>query len=70
MVIHVFVRPGRGTKFVRHLSCVTPELVRSCVAVHGNMNRVPVDVEKGKGKQDGEAVREAVLKFYSESFKH
>ena len=51
---HAFVRPGRGTCFVRHVRCVTSGLMGEVLAVHGSVERVPVD----KG-MDAERVREA-----------
>jgi hypothetical protein len=42
LVTHAFVRPGRGTCFVRHVGCVTATLLREVLAVHGSVERVPV----------------------------
>jgi hypothetical protein len=42
-VTHAFVRPNRGTYFVRHLRCVTAACVTSMLKAHGSMDRVPVD---------------------------
>ena len=55
LVTHAFVRPGRGTRFVRHVSCVTSVLVREVLAAHGSVERVPV----GAG-MDAERVRAAL----------
>ena len=51
LVTHAFVRPGRSRDFVRHVGCVSPELVRAVIAAHGSVERVPV--EKG---MDGDAL--------------
>ena len=42
LVTHAFVRPGHGTCFVRHVSCVTAALLRELLAVYGSVERVPV----------------------------
>ena len=42
LVTHAFVRPGRGTRFVRHVRCVNAALLREVLAVHGSVERVPV----------------------------
>ena len=73
MVVHAFIRPGRGTQFVRHLSCVTPELLDSCVSVYGSVSRVPVDVGKRAGSDTGREsegpsaskIRSAVLEAFA-----
>ena len=51
LVTHAFVRPGRSRDFVRHVGCVSPELVRAVIAAHGSVERVPT--EKG---MDGDAL--------------
>ena len=51
LVTHAFVRPGRSRDFVRHVGCVSPELMRAVIAAHGSVERVPV--EKGV---DGDAL--------------
>ena len=43
IVTHAFVRPGRGTYFVRHARCLTARFVASILSVHGSVERVPVD---------------------------
>ena len=45
LVTHAFVRPGRSRDFVRHVGCVSPELMRAVIAAHGSVERVPT--EKG-----------------------
>ena len=42
-VTHAFVRPGRGTKFVRHVGCVTAAVMREVLVIYGHVDRVPVD---------------------------
>ena len=43
LVTHAFVRPGRErAHFVRHVQCVTAELVRAAIATYGSVERVPV----------------------------
>lgn len=42
LVTHAFVRPGRGTCFVRHVRCVTVALLREVLAAHGSVEHVPV----------------------------
>ena len=42
LVTNAFVRPGRGTRFVRHVRCVTVALLREVVAAHGSVEHVPV----------------------------
>ena len=51
LVTHAFVRPGRSRDFVRHVGCVSPELMRAVIAAHGSVERVPA--EKG---MDGDAL--------------
>ena len=51
LVTHAFVRPGRSRDFMRHVGCVSPELMRAVIAAHGSVERVPV--EKG---MDGDAL--------------
>ena len=41
LVTHAFVRPGHTRDFVRHLGCVTVELLKAVVAAHGSIERVP-----------------------------
>jgi hypothetical protein len=43
VVTHAFVRPNRGTYFVRHVRCVTPSFLASMKNAHGSVDRVPVD---------------------------
>ena len=43
LVTHAFVRPGRSRDFVRHVKCVSAELLKTVVAAHGSVERVPVD---------------------------
>ena len=43
-VTHAFVRPGRGTKFVRHIRCVTAAVMREVVSVYGSIEHVPLGV--------------------------
>ena len=43
LVIHAFVRPGRTRDFVRHVRCMSFELLRAVTAAHGSVERVPVD---------------------------
>lgn len=45
---HAFVRPGRGTNFVRHVCCVSAALAREVLAAHESVEHVPV----GKGLDD------------------
>ena len=49
LVTHAFVRPGRGTRFVRHARCVSAALAREVLAAHGSVERVPV----GGGLDEG-----------------
>ena len=49
LVTHAFVRPGRTTRFVRHVRCVSVALAREVLAVHGSVERVPV----GRGLDAG-----------------
>ena len=43
LVTHAFVRPGRTRDFVRHVGCVSAELLKAVIAAHGSAERVPVD---------------------------
>ena len=43
LVTHVFVRPGRSRDFVRHVKCVSAELLKAIIATHGSVERVPVE---------------------------
>jgi hypothetical protein len=49
LVTHAFVRPGRTTRFVRHVRCVSVELAREVLAVHRSIERVPA----GRGLDAG-----------------
>ena len=42
-VTRAFVRPGRATTFVRHVSCMTPTFAAAVLAVHAQ--GVPIDGE-------------------------
>ena len=42
VVTHAFVRPNRGTYFVRHVRCVTAACVASMLKAHGSIDNVPV----------------------------
>ena len=53
LVTHAFVRPGRSRDFVRHVKCVSTELLKAVVAAHGSVERVPV------ANIDADAVSEA-----------
>lgn len=52
LVTHAFVKPGRGTCFVRHLRCVSAALMREVLAVHGSIERVPVGVGMDGARAD------------------
>jgi hypothetical protein len=41
-----FVRPGRFTTFIRHLTCVNTALASMVVATHGMVEHVPVDTTR------------------------
>ena len=43
LVTHAFVRPGRTRDFVRHVKCVSAELLKAIIATYGSLERVPVD---------------------------
>ena len=43
VVTHAFVRPNRGTYFVRHVRCATAACVAGMLKAHGSMDRVPMD---------------------------
>ena len=43
LVTHAFVRPGRSRDFVRHVGCVSVELMRAVLAAHGSVEQVPVE---------------------------
>lgn len=43
LVTHAFVRPGRTRDFVRHVKCVSAELLKAIIATHGSVERVPVE---------------------------
>eukprot|EP00966_Prymnesium_polylepis_P164295 3798495-Prymnesium_polylepis.1 len=43
VVTHAFVRPNRGTFFVRHVRCVSAAFVASMLKAHGSVDRVPTD---------------------------
>ena len=43
VVMHAFIRPGRGTYFVRHVCCATASFVSSMLEAHGSVERVPTD---------------------------
>ena len=43
LVTHAFVRPGRSRDFVRHVGCVSAELLKAVVAAHGSVERVPTE---------------------------
>lgn len=43
VVTHAFIRPGRGTYFVRHVKCATSAFVASMLRSHGSIESVPVD---------------------------
>ncbi len=52
LVTHAFVRPGRGTRFVRHAGCVDAAFARVVLAAHGgSVVKVPVS-----GEMDSAAV--------------
>ena len=43
LVTHAFVRPGRErAHFVRHIGCVTTQLLNAVLAAHGSVSGVPV----------------------------
>ena len=42
LVTHAFVRPGRTRDFVRHVRCVSAQLLKAVIAAHGSIERVPV----------------------------
>ena len=56
LVTHAFVRPGRGTCFVRHVGCVTVALLREVLAVHGSVERVPVGAGMDAARTDAARV--------------
>ena len=41
LVIHAFVRPNRGTRFMRHLGCVGSALQADIARAHGDVTCVP-----------------------------
>ena len=43
LVTHAFVRPGHSRDFVRHVGCVSAELLKAVIAAHGSVERVPVE---------------------------
>ena len=43
LVTHASVRPGRSRDFVRHVKCVSAELLKAIIATHGSVERVPVE---------------------------
>ena len=43
LVTHAFVRPGRSRDFVRHVGCVSVELMRAVLAAHGSVEQVPAE---------------------------
>ena len=53
LVTHAFVRPGRGTRFVRHVGCVTAAVMRAVVEAHGSVERVPVGAGMDALRADG-----------------
>ena len=42
MVTHAFVRPNRGTYFVRHAECATSVFMTAVLKAHGSVECVPV----------------------------
>ena len=62
LVTFAFVKPGRGTRFVRHLTCVTAALMREVVAAHGSVERVPVEIG-----MDAERANEARMEVGTEA---
>ena len=40
---HAFVRPNRGTYFVRHVHCATPGYMTAVLNSHGTIECVPVN---------------------------
>ena len=42
MVTHAFVRPNRGTYFVRHVQCATSVFMAAVLKAHGSIECVPV----------------------------
>ena len=52
LVTHAFVRPGRTTRFVRHVRCVSVELAREVLAVHRSAECVPAGRGLDKGCAD------------------
>lgn len=56
LVVHAFVRPNRGTRFMRHISCIS-KLEADIVRAHGSVDDVPLD----DGTQPDEAARVRAL---------
>ena len=42
VVTHAFVRPNRGTYFVRHVDCATSVFMAAVLKAHGSIECVPV----------------------------
>ena len=42
VVTHAFVRPNRGTYFVRHAECATSVFMTAVLKAHGSVECVPV----------------------------
>ena len=51
VVTHAFVRPNRGTYFVRHVECATSVFMTAVLKSHGSVECVPVS-----GDIDGDKV--------------
>ena len=44
VVTHAFVRPGRGTRLVRHAACLDASFAAAVLKVYGRAEAVPVDL--------------------------
>ena len=64
VVTHAFVRPNRGTYFVRHVRCVTVACVASMLKAHGSIDCIPVDSSMGA---EVAAATRAQLSAFSQS---
>ena len=45
-VTRAFVMPGRGTTFTRHVRCADAPFLRAVLAVHSDLDNVPVQGNK------------------------
>ena len=50
VVTHAFVRPNRGTYFVRHVECATSVFMTAVLKSHGSVECVPVSGDMSENK--------------------